>query len=80
MKADTQFEVEIQFLLPNLCIQPSLDIVQSAVEKVADGIIDVSKTVHWWAKDTNKTFHSSILTEENIKDAIRKLSTLVLGK
>ena len=80
MKAETQFEVEIQFMLPNLCIQPSLDIVQSAIERVADGIIDVSKTVHWWAKDTSKTFHSSILTEESIKSAVRKLSTLVVGK
>lgn len=79
MKTDIQFEAEIQFLLPDLCVKPSLPELQSAISKVAHGIVDISKTVHWWAKDAQMTFHSSILKEESIKTALQGISKLITG-
>ena len=79
MKTNIQFDVEVQFLLPDLCTKPSLDDVQLAINKVAHGIVDISRTVHWWAKDSQKTFHSSIISDDSIKSALKRISLLISG-
>ena len=79
VKTAIQFDVEAQFLLPDLSTKPSLDEVQSAINTVAHGIVDISKTVLWWAKDSQKTFYSSILAEDSINDALERTSLLVSG-
>lgn len=79
MKTNIQFDVEVQFLLPNLCTRPSLHDVQSAINKVALGIVDISRTVHWWAKDSQRTFHSSIMSDDSIKSALERISLLISG-
>ena len=78
-KTGIQFDVEVQFLLPDLCTKPSLDEVQLAINKVARDIVDISKTVRWWAKDSQKTFHSSILSDDSINGALERISLLVSG-
>ena len=47
---------------------------------VADDIVYISKNVHWWAKDTSRTFYSSILAEKSIKLSLEKLSGIIMGK
>eukprot|EP00794_Sanderia_malayensis_P000407 gene407-1042_t len=76
MKSSTQFEVEVQFILPDIRIEPSLSIAQSAIDKVAAAIVNVSKAVQWWAKDTSKTFYSSIQSDDTVIKLNKEISTM----
>ena len=67
-------------MLPGLRIEPSLDAIQAAVENAAEGIVNASNSVQWWAADTNTSFHSSIVSEENVIKAHEKISTIITGK
>ena len=72
--------MEIQFVLPDIRTSPSLASVQSAIDKVAEGILDVGKNIQWWAKDTNKTFYSSLLSEDIIVNVKKKISDIAFGE
>eukprot|EP00795_Rhopilema_esculentum_P017364 gene17364-8957_t len=78
-KTEINFDVQIEFLLPDMCVKPSLSDVQGAIKMVADDIVDIGKNVHWWAKDTSKTFYSSILAEKSIKMSLEKVSGIIMG-
>ena len=58
---------------------PSLTQVQSAIDRVAGGIVNISKSVLWWAKDEQKTFYSSIISEASIEKALDRISMLISG-
>ena len=70
-----QLEVEIHFLIPRICLKPSLDEVQSQLSHVSAAIARVLHLVQWWvgpnagrplyevfeSKGTIQSFHESIM-------------------
>ena len=70
-----QLEVEVHFLIPRICLKPSLDEVQSHLSQVSGAIARVLHLVVWWAgpnagrrlyevlesNGTIRYFHESIL-------------------
>ena len=44
-----QLEVEVHFLIPRICLKPSLDEVQSRLSQVSGAIAHVLHLVVWWA-------------------------------
>ena len=74
-----QFNVNIQFALPDIRIEPSLEVVQSIVNKLTKEILGVSKTVYWWAADEEKSFHSSIAADKTVVKYCQAIDSSVLG-
>lgn len=72
-----QFEVDVQFNIPDIVIKPSLQTIQDGVQLVAAHLVDVSKTIMWWAADVNESFHRSIAQSQQINNSIEELSSSV---
>lgn len=39
-----RFEVEVKFSIPNIIVEPTLDVAQTAIADVAKGILDANKS------------------------------------
>ena len=72
-----QFEVDVQFNIPDIVIKPSLHTIQDGVQRVATHLVDVSKTIMWWAADVNESFHRSVAQDEQVIRALQELSSAV---
>ena len=61
-----QFEVNVQFNIPDIVIKPSLQTIQDGVQRVAVHLVDVSRTIMWWAADVNESFHRSVAQDHQV--------------
>ena len=71
------FEVDVQFNIPDIIIKPSLATIQHGVDHVARIVVNVSKTIMWWAADVNESFHRSVAQDSQVKTSLQDLSTSV---
>ena len=74
-----QFEVDVQFNIPDIVIKPSLHTIQDGVQRVATHLVDVSKTIMWWAADVNESFHRSVAQDEQVIRSLQELSSAVIS-
>ena len=72
-----QFEVDVQFNIPDIVIKPSLHTIQDGVQRVASHLVDISKTIMWWAADVNESFHRSVVQDSQVNKSLEELSTAV---
>lgn len=72
-----QFEVNVQFNIPDIVIKPSLQTIQDGVQRVAVHLVDVSRTIMWWAADVNESFHRSVAQDHQVNKTLEELSTSV---
>ena len=72
-----QFEVDVQFNIPDIVIKPSLHTIQDGVQRVAVHLVDVSKTIMWWAADVNESFHRSVAQDPQVIRSLQELSSAV---
>lgn len=72
-----QFEVDVQFNIPDIVIKPSLQTIQDGVQLVASHLVDVSNTIMWWAADVNESFHRSVAQDHQVNKCLDELSTSV---
>lgn len=72
-----QFEVDVQFNIPDIVIKPSLHTIQDGVQRVATHLVDVSKKIMWWAADVNESFHRSVAQDEQVIRSLQELSSAV---
>lgn len=72
-----QFEVGVQFNIPDIVIKPSLQTIQDGVQRVAAHLVDISKTIMWWAADVNESFHHSVTQDQQVSILMEQLSTAV---
>lgn len=72
-----QFEVDVQFNIPDIVIKPSLHTIQDGVRRVASHLVDISKTIMWWAADVNESFHRSVAQDSQVNKSLEELSTAV---
>ena len=72
-----QFEVDVQFNIPDIVIKPSLHTIQDGVHRVATRLVDVSKTIMWWAADVNESFHRSVAQDQQVNNSLHELSSSV---
>ena len=75
-----QFEVGVQFNIPDIVIKPSLQTIQDGVQRVAAHLVDISKTIMWWAADVNESFHRSVTQDQQVRILMEQLSTAVTSK
>ena len=67
----------MQFNIPDIVIKPSLHTIQNGVQRVATHLVDVSKTIMWWAADVNESFHRSVVQDPQVNKSLEELSTSV---
>lgn len=72
-----QFEVDVQFNIPDIVIKPSLQTIQDGVQRVAVHLVDVSRAIMWWAADVNESFYRSVAQDEQVNNSLQELSTSV---
>ena len=72
-----QFEVDVQFNIPDIVIKPSLHTIQDGVQRVAAHLVEISKTIMWWAADVNESFHRSVEQDSQVNKSLQELSTAV---
>ena len=67
----------MKFNIPDIVIKPSLHTIQNGVQRVAAHLVDVSKTIMWWAADVNESFHRSVVQDPQVNKSLEELSTSV---
>lgn len=86
-----QLEVEIHFLIPKICLKPSLEDIHSHLSQVSAAIVHVLNQVKWWvgqsagkplydvfeANGTIQSFHESIM--QAIEGTCTVVVTLLLS-
>lgn len=70
----------VQFNIPDIVIKPSLQTIQDGVQRVAAHLVDISKTIMWWAADVNESFHHSVTQDQQVSVLMEQLSTAVTSK
>ena len=72
-----QFEVDVRFNVPDIIIDPALSAIQSGLDRVATGIVDVTRNIMWWAADVNESFHKTLARDPKVVKQVEQLSSAV---
>lgn len=66
--------MDVRFSIPDIIIDPTLQTIQSGVDRIATGVVDVTKNIMWWAADVNEPFHRTLAQDARV---IRQLEQLL---
>ncbi|XP_048577711.1 dynein axonemal heavy chain 8 isoform X3 [Nematostella vectensis] len=72
-----KFEVDVRFNIPDIVIEPSLSMIQDGVNKVALGVVNVSRGIMWWAADVNESFHGMVSRDNKVQAQLQDLSSSI---
>ncbi|XP_069461306.1 uncharacterized protein [Ambystoma mexicanum] len=76
-----RFQLTMRFKIPNIVMDPPLEVAQDALKQVANAIIRVSEVTSWWSGESKgESFHTSFsqdemiqLTSSHIAEVVTKL-------
>ncbi|OWF37572.1 Dynein heavy chain 5, axonemal [Mizuhopecten yessoensis] len=72
-----QFEVEVHFMIPNIIVEPTLDIAQTAIQDVANAVLEANRNVSWIGPQGLENFYSLIADDENVVEMTSQLSNII---
>ena len=76
-----RFEVSVQFAIPNIIIQPTLDLVKTSLARIAEVILNVADKISYWAGDSiGESFLTDIASEPAVQSTMRQLDGVVGGE
>ena len=76
-----RFEVSVQFAIPNIIIQPTLEAVKISLARIAEFILNVADKISYWAGDSiGESFLTDIANEPAVQSTMRQLDGVVDGK
>ncbi|XP_052708586.1 uncharacterized protein LOC128183562 isoform X10 [Crassostrea angulata] len=74
-----QFDVEVGFNIPNITLQPSLDMAQMAIADVANAILESTRNIDWLSLYGPENFYGSISQDENVQEMTSQVAAIVQG-
>ncbi|XP_041355189.1 dynein gamma chain, flagellar outer arm-like isoform X3 [Gigantopelta aegis] len=72
-----QFEIMVKFSIPNIIVEPTLNVVQIAVSDVANAIIEANKDMSWKYTGSQPSFYEYITENEKVKEMQLQLSSVI---
>ncbi|XP_066429677.1 uncharacterized protein [Eleutherodactylus coqui] len=80
-----RFKLSLKFQIPNILIEPSIDVAEDALYQVVLSIIDVSSCLCFWSgENKGQSFHMHMATDEELQhitlkilESIRELTPVV---
>ncbi|XP_055889445.1 dynein axonemal heavy chain 8-like isoform X4 [Biomphalaria glabrata] len=72
-----QFEVEVKFSIPNIIVEPTLDIVQKAITDAANAILEANNDIFWMNESNSTSFSNRVKTDSNVQDLFAQLTTVI---
>ncbi|XP_029452717.1 dynein gamma chain, flagellar outer arm-like [Rhinatrema bivittatum] len=74
-----RFKLMVIFKIPNIVIDPSVEVAQDAVKRAALAIISMSDSLSWWSGESKGTlFLSSISEDETIQHILSHISEVMI--
>ncbi|XP_068137634.1 dynein axonemal heavy chain 5-like isoform X2 [Hyperolius riggenbachi] len=73
-----RFRLSLIFKIPDILLEPSMDITQDAVNQVVLSIINISDPLSWWSgKKKGQCFHVCIAEDDILQKIVAKFDTAV---
>ncbi|KAK6187606.1 hypothetical protein SNE40_005595 [Patella caerulea] len=72
-----QFEIQVKFSIPNIIVEPQLDVVQKAITDISTAIIEANKDITWLGIDGDEDFYPLITSDENIEQLKLQLACVI---
>ncbi|XP_067674368.1 uncharacterized protein [Haliotis asinina] len=72
-----QFQVLIKFSIPNIIVEPTLDVVQRAIQDVSSAITEANSDIAWLCTSSEESFFNMVMGDENIQDLQAQLSNVI---
>ncbi|BFZ10052.1 hypothetical protein BsWGS_13093 [Bradybaena similaris] len=72
-----QFELNVKFSIPNIVVEPSLDVIQKAITDAANGILETSKVISFSEETNGDTLLAMINHDSNVQELYSQLTTVV---
>ncbi|XP_077137822.1 dynein axonemal heavy chain 5-like [Ranitomeya variabilis] len=69
-----RFKLSLKFQIPQILIDPSIDVAEDALHQVVLSITDVSSCLNWWSgENKGQSFHVHLATDELLQYIATKL-------
>ncbi|XP_055954878.1 dynein axonemal heavy chain 8 [Patella vulgata] len=72
-----QFEIQVKFSIPNIIVEPQLDVVQKAITDISTAIIEANKDITWLGIDGEEDFYPLITSDETIEQLKLQLACVI---
>ncbi|XP_070190368.1 uncharacterized protein [Littorina saxatilis] len=72
-----QFEIQIKFSIPNIIVEPTLDVCQKVIVDVANAILEATSEIVWLTKDGEESFFIRVSSDGNVQELQSQLSCVI---
>ncbi|KAJ8314952.1 hypothetical protein KUTeg_007102 [Tegillarca granosa] len=72
-----QFEVEVKFSIPNIIVEPTLDVAQDAITDVANAILEANRHIAWLGNEGKENFYTLIVDDDTVQEIMAQLGNVV---
>ncbi|GFN75495.1 dynein beta chain, ciliary [Plakobranchus ocellatus] len=72
-----QFEVSVKFSVPNIIVEPTLDVVQKAITDMSNAILEANNEISWMSESGDESFYGMISSDGNIQELISQLTAVI---
>ncbi|CAL1527205.1 unnamed protein product [Lymnaea stagnalis] len=77
IRTPLQFLVNVKFAIPNIIVEPTLDVVQKAIIDTASAILDANNEISWVSDSGDEPFTMGIANDSNVQELFSQLSTVI---
>ncbi|ESO89151.1 hypothetical protein LOTGIDRAFT_229063 [Lottia gigantea] len=72
-----QFEIQVKFNIPNIIVEPELNVVQKAITDVSNAIMQANKNISWLGSHGDEEFYPEISTDDTVIQLQQQLSSVI---
>ncbi|XP_025098007.1 LOW QUALITY PROTEIN: dynein gamma chain, flagellar outer arm-like [Pomacea canaliculata] len=72
-----QFEVQIKFSIPNIIVEPTLDLVQNVITNVSNAILESVSDIAWLSKEGEESLYIQLAGDGSIQELQFQLSNAI---
>ncbi|CAG5121564.1 unnamed protein product, partial [Candidula unifasciata] len=72
-----QFELTVKFSIPNVVVEPTLDVIQTAITEATNAILEASKDISWTGETNGDSLFDLISSDSNVQELHSQLTTAV---
>lgn len=73
------FDVDVELKVPSVCMNPTLEEIQAAINQCAKKVLTISKQLPAWGMDNVATYHEMIAGDKEVVKAVLRLTGSVEG-
>ncbi|XP_076466964.1 uncharacterized protein LOC143298129 [Babylonia areolata] len=72
-----QFEIQVKFSIPNIIVEPTLDVCQKVIVDVTNAILEANSEIVWLTRDGEESFFIRVSGDGNVQELQLQLSSVI---